>query len=219
MSRQRPGIKAAAPEAPELLFYDEIGEDCVEFVKCMLAASPQDGPITMRINSPGGDAFTGTAVYNLLAEHQGEITCHIDGIAMASASLIAMAADKIVAPENSFMLIHNPIGLVVGNADDHRAMAEDLAVIADADARVYARRSKQPLESVKALMGEDRLMGAKEARSLGYIDELKPPKPMAAAFALVKVPEKHRASLQPFFILAGWRQTQERLRAERRGLH
>ena len=44
----------------------------------------------------------------LLAVHPANIICHIDGIAASAAPLIAIAADKIMAPENAFIAIHNP---------------------------------------------------------------------------------------------------------------
>ena len=54
-----------------------------------------DVPVTVNINSPGGDYFEGLAIYNLLREHKGAVTVNILGIAASAASVIAMAGDEV----------------------------------------------------------------------------------------------------------------------------
>ena len=82
--------------------------------------------IKLRINSPGGDVFDGVAIYNAIKNHKAKVTAHVDGIAASAASFVAMAADEIVMPSNSFMLVHNASGFAMGQADDMRAVAADL---------------------------------------------------------------------------------------------
>ena len=185
------------PADPEIMIYDQIGAygvSAVDFATALKALGDVKA-VTMRVNSPGGDSFEGIAIHNILAAHPATITCHVDGIAASAASLICMAADKIVAPKNTFMVVHNPYALTVGPAAAHRAMAEDLERVTDAYAQCYAARSKQPLDAVKALMSEDRLMGAEEAASLGYIDECAAPKTMAATYDLAKLPDAWRETV------------------------
>ena len=185
------------PADPEIMIYDHIGAYGVSVVTfaAEIKALGDVKAITMRVNSPGGDSFDGIAIYNILAANPATITCHVDGIAASAASLICMAADKIVAPKNAFMVVHNPYALTIGAAAAHRAMAEDLERITDAYALCYAARSKQPLDAVKALMDEDRLMGAEEAASLGYIDECSEPKTMAATYDLGKLRDTWRETV------------------------
>jgi ATP-dependent Clp protease, protease subunit len=153
----------------------------------LLAAGGQ--PIDVRISSPGGDGFAGTACYNLLAQYSGEVTCRIDSIAASSASLVCMAGKRIMAPENSYMHIHCPIGMVVGNGQAHRKMADDLDRMTGLDARVYAKRARQPVSFITELMGQDRLMTATEAHKLGFIDELIRSAEAVAHFDLSKLPK------------------------------
>jgi ATP-dependent protease ClpP protease subunit len=67
--------------------------------------------INLHIHSPGGDVFDGIAIYNLLNKHPAKVTVHIDGLAASMASVIAMAGDRIVMPENALMMIHKPWGI------------------------------------------------------------------------------------------------------------
>ena len=120
-------IRARA-EGAEVSIYDEIGAYGVSAKSFLdeLGALPDDGPLTLRLNSPGGSVFDAVAIYNALKRHAGPVTVWIDGIAASAASYIAMAGDEVVMPENAFLMIHDPSGFVMGTADDMRAMAEAL---------------------------------------------------------------------------------------------
>ncbi len=54
--------------------------------------------------------FEGIAIYNLLRNHPADITVYIDGVAASMASVVAMAGDRVVMPENAMMMIHKPWG-------------------------------------------------------------------------------------------------------------
>jgi ATP-dependent Clp endopeptidase proteolytic subunit ClpP len=188
----------------EILIYDAIGKSfwddeavsASSFIES-LAALGDVPEIKLRINSPGGDVFDGVAIYNAIKNHKAKVTAQVDGIAASAASLVAMAADKIVMPQNSFMLVHGASGFSMGNAEDMLALAADLQRIDKSMAATYAARSGQTPAKVRALMKEDRLMDATEAKSLGYADEVVSPVKLAASMRLSvlppKVAEKFRA--------------------------
>jgi ATP-dependent protease ClpP protease subunit len=158
----------------EIIIYDEIGKSfwneasitAKQFLEDLNGLGEVDS-ITLRINSPGGDVFDGVAIHNALKNHGAKITAHIDGIAASIASYIAMAANKIVMPSNAFMLIHGSAGFVFGNADDMRSTADDLDRIDKSIVATYVSRSKSTAAKIKAIMKEDRLMDAAEAKDLG----------------------------------------------------
>ena len=54
------------------------------------------GPITIWINSPGGDCVAAAQIYNMLMEYPGDVTVKIDGIAASAASVIAMAGTRVL---------------------------------------------------------------------------------------------------------------------------
>ncbi|WP_435179455.1 head maturation protease, ClpP-related, partial [Escherichia coli] len=64
------------------------------------------------------------AIYNLLRNHPADITVYIDGVAASMASVVAMAGDRVVMPENAMMMIHKPWGISGGNAGDMRDYAD-----------------------------------------------------------------------------------------------
>ena len=102
------------------------------------------GDITVWINSPGGDCFAAAQIYNMLAAYPGKVTVKVDAVAASAATVVAMAGDEIVMPENAFLMIHDPAGLVMGTAEDMRAMAEalDALVQAQLSARAAARAAR-----------------------------------------------------------------------------
>jgi ATP-dependent Clp protease, protease subunit len=127
----------------EVGIYDEIGAYGVSAKGFLaeLGALPAGTPIDLRINSPGGSVFDAVAIYNAIQRHEGTVTVWIDGIAASAASYIAMAGDEIVMPENAFLMIHDPAGLVMGTADDMRAMAEALDKVKGSLVQGYAVRT------------------------------------------------------------------------------
>jgi ATP-dependent protease ClpP protease subunit len=186
----------ASDKAAEILIYDEIGasywgDDTItakQFIADLEALGDVDA-ITLRVNSPGGDVFDGVAIHNAVKNHKATVTAQVDGIAASAASFIVMAADKIIMPSNSFMLIHGASGFAWGTADTVRSLADDLDRIDKSLTATYAARSNSTVEQVQALMKEDRLMDAEEAKSLGYADELTEPVKMAAKFSLRLLPK------------------------------
>ena len=186
----------AADKNAEIIIYDEIGkswwgEDTVSAKSFLdeLQGLGEVDQIDLRINSPGGDVFDGVAIHNAIKNHKANVTAYVDGIAASAASFIAMAANKIVMPANSFMLIHGASGFSFGNADDMRATAADLDRIDKSLTATYAARSGSTTAKVKALMKEDRLMDASEAKELGFADEVTKEMKMAAHFSLRLLPQ------------------------------
>ena len=110
-------IRAQALGA-EVVIYDEIGAYGVSAKGFLaeLGALPDGTPLALRLNSPGGSVFDAVAIYNAIKRHSGTVTVWIDGIAASAASYIAMAGDEVVMPENAFLMIHDPAGVVMGTA-------------------------------------------------------------------------------------------------------
>ncbi|MDT8853817.1 ATP-dependent Clp protease proteolytic subunit [Paracoccaceae bacterium Fryx2] len=168
----------------EVLIYDEIGAYGVSAKGFLaeLGALPDTTPLALRINSPGGSVFDAVAIYNALKRHAGEITVWIDGIAASAASYIAMAGDEIVMPENAFMMIHDPSGLVMGTATEMRGMADTLDKIAGSMTRGYAGKSGKPETEIAALMAAETWFDAQDALDLGLATRMAEPVRIAASF-------------------------------------
>ena len=176
-------IRARASGA-EVLIYDEIGAYGVSAKGFLaeLGALPNDAPIDLRLNSPGGSVFDAVAIYNALTRHAGTVTAWIDGIAASAASYVAMAGDEIVMPENAFLMIHDPSGIVMGTAADMRDMAGALDKMAASMTRGYAARSGKPEAEIAALMAAETWFDANEALELGLATRMAEPVRIAASF-------------------------------------
>jgi ATP-dependent Clp endopeptidase proteolytic subunit ClpP len=179
------GVRAQARGA-EIVIYDEIGAFGIP-AKAFLDELKALGPlaeITLRINSPGGSVFDGVAIYNALKRHNAAITVWIDGIAASIASMIAMAGDEVVMPENAMLVLHDPSGLVAGTAADMRAMAEALDRMKAGMVAAYRDKSGRDDTEIEALMAAETWLSAQEAVALGLADRVEEPVRMAAHFDL-----------------------------------
>ncbi|MDP3264195.1 MAG: Clp protease ClpP [Tabrizicola sp.] len=167
----------------EVVIYDEIGAYGVSAKGFLaeLAALPDATPLALRLNSPGGSVFDAVAIYNAIKRHSGTVTVWIDGIA-ASASYIAMAGDEVIMPENAFLMIHDPAGVVMGTAIDMRAMADALDKIKGSLLQGYAAKSGRTQEEIAPLMAAETWLDAKDALDLGFADRIAEPVRIAARF-------------------------------------
>ncbi|MCZ0853208.1 Clp protease ClpP, partial [Brevibacillus laterosporus] len=89
-----------ATNSTEITIYGIIGDswwdDSVSASDIDNALKNIGGDIIINLNSPGGDAFDGIAIYNRLKKHDGKVTINVDGWACSAASVIAMAADELI---------------------------------------------------------------------------------------------------------------------------
>jgi len=144
-------------------------------VALALKGVPKGTPLNISINSYGGDALAGIAVHNILARHEGPKRVVIEGIAASAASLIAMAGDEIIMPENAFMMVHEAWGGALGDAETMRQQADMLEKISGAYRRTYAARSGQTEEAVAALMAAETWFTAEDAVTNGFATEASAP--------------------------------------------
>lgn len=128
--------------------------------------------ISVRINSEGGQVFEGLAIHNALTRHAAEVTVHVDGMALSIASLVAMAGDAIVMGDGAMMMVHDPMGVVFGDAEEMRSYAEVLDKLGDSIVNIYAERTGQPYERIVELLDDETWMTAAEAVELGFADRI-----------------------------------------------
>lgn len=173
-------IKAKGERA-EVWLYDEIGMwgiGAKEFIVELNAVKQSE--MDLHINSPGGEVFDGAAIYNAIKRHPAAVTTYIDGLAASIASVIALAGEKVIIAENGLYMMHNPFGLVLGNADDMRKQADVLDKVRDTMIGAYTSKSGQSDEEIKALLDAETWMNADEAIAAGFADEMSEEMDMAA---------------------------------------
>ena len=79
-----------------------------------------NGPITIHLNSPGGDCIAASQIYTMLMDYPGDVTIQIDGMAASAASVIAMAGTHVTMSPTSLMMIHNPFTMAMGDTEEMR---------------------------------------------------------------------------------------------------
>ncbi|HBA7550976.1 TPA: Clp protease ClpP [Escherichia coli] len=170
-------IKAADVRGTaEISIYEEIGGFGItakQFTEDLKALGDVSH-INLRIHSPGGDVFEGIAIYNLLRNHPADITVYIDGVAASMASVVAMAGDRVVMPENAMMMIHKPWGISGGNAGDMRDYADLLDKVETVLIPAYARKTGKSAQEIATMLEDETWMDGKECLKHGFADELLP---------------------------------------------
>lgn len=132
-----------------------------------------DTPITIRLNSGGGDAYQGIEIYNYLKNHPSHITVEITGWAASAASILAMGADEVIMNTGTTMLIHNASGGVWGNADDIINYGNMVKTLDASIVDVYAERTNQSRETIESWMKEEKTFSAKECIDNNFADGIK----------------------------------------------
>ena len=143
-----------------------------EYIRKAIEKAETINGIELYINSIGGYVDEGVSIYNLLKRQSVPVTAYIDGMACSIASVVAMAADKIVMPSNTTMMIHHAVGGCYGNAKEHRDYAEQLEKISTASTNSYLVHAGEKLEP---LLDAETFLTAQEAFDLGLCDEIVDP--------------------------------------------
>jgi ATP-dependent Clp protease protease subunit len=128
------------------------------------------GDITVWINSSGGDVFAAAQIYNALREYAGKVTVKIDGIAASAASVIAMSGDEILMSPVSYMIIHNPATIAIGDSNEMARAKATLDEIKEGIVNAYEIKTGLPRTEISKLMNEESCFNAKKAVELGFAD-------------------------------------------------
>ena len=131
-----------------------------------------NGPVTIWINSPGGDCIAASQIYSMLMDYKGDVTVKIDGIAASAASVIAMAGTKVFMAPTALMMIHNPATGAFGDHVDMQKAIEMLDEVKESIINAYELRTGLSHAQLSHMMDDTTWMNAKKAIELGFADEL-----------------------------------------------
>jgi ATP-dependent Clp protease, protease subunit len=128
--------------------------------------------LVIHLNSPGGDAFDGIAIYNRLmdhkAKHNAKVTIHIDGWACSAASVIAMAADELIMGTGAMLMIHEASNIVWGTKADMRKTADMLEKLEDGIIDAYMTKANITRDEVRNMVDSETWFSANEAVEVGF---------------------------------------------------
>lgn len=165
-------------DAGTVWLYDFIASDDEEAMwlggisprQFMAALADTQGPVTVRVNSPGGSVFGAQAMVTAMRAHKAPITVQVDSVAASAASVIACAAERLVMAPGAMLMIHKAWSMTVGNSDDHMQNAELLDKIDGQIAAAYAERSGRDADEFMGLMAAETWFTADEAMAAGLCD-------------------------------------------------
>ncbi|NHN55781.1 peptidase [Calidifontibacter sp. DB0510] len=197
----------ASPTTARVYLYAEIGgwfgvlaEDFAAEVNAL-----EVDQIHLHVNSPGGSAFDGLAMANVLRQHDAKVIAHVDGLAASAASLVILGADEIVMEPGSQLMVHDAWAACIGNAADMTKTASILDKLCTDMAGLYAVRAGGTPQEWRAVMLEETWYTATEAVDAGLADRVSADAPggrqdaaaAAAAWDLsmfAHAPEPHTAA-------------------------
>lgn len=163
-------------EEVSILLYGDVGNgepvDSGRVVSELLSLAAQYKKIAVRINSNGGDVFSGIAIYNALRTSSADITIYVDGVAASIAAIVALCGKPLYMSPYAKLMLHSVSGGTWGNASALRQTAETMEQLQGDLARMIAGRcNMEPKEVAARYFDEkDHWIDAHEALSLGLID-------------------------------------------------
>ncbi len=146
-----------------------------------LESDSPEKPITMYINSPGGEVSSGLAIYDTMSYIRSPVSTVCVGAAasMAAILLIGGEAGKRFALPHSSIMLHQPLGGTRGPAADILIYANQIQRIRGQVNEIVRRHlnssfgcDRYDLASVNDMMERDKYMTADEAKDLGIVDEI-----------------------------------------------
>jgi ATP-dependent Clp protease protease subunit len=165
----------------EIEFYGPISEfswwgDEVtpKLFKEQLYAKGKNGPVTVRLNSPGGDLIAASVIRATMLDYPGRVTVKVDGLAASAAVMVALGGDRVMMQASAYMMIHEAMVGLLGyfNVSELKDMIDDLKVINAGIVEAYVARTKMETEKLVKMMADETWMTASEAVAYGFADEV-----------------------------------------------
>lgn len=159
-----------------LLLYGDIGDgynvESGRVVSELIALQSQYGKIDVRINSRGGDVFSGMAIYNALRQSKSDITIYIDGVAASIAAIIALCGKPLYMSPYAKLMLHSVSGGTWGNASALRQTADQMEQLQKDLANMIAGRCGMKAKDVqtKYFDEKDHWIDAQEAVEMKLCD-------------------------------------------------
>lgn len=151
--------------AEESWFEDDLTPEA--FRKELEAGS---GPVTVWLNSYGGDCVAASQIYTMLVDYPYPVTVKIDGIAASAASVIAMAGSEVLMAPTACMMIHDPMTAAVGNTAEMEKAIGMLTAVKDSIIDAYEIKTGLDRKTLAKMMSEETWMDCHKAMELGFAD-------------------------------------------------
>ena len=154
-----------------------IDDQIANLIVAQLLHLESDDPekdVSIYINSPGGQVYSGLAIYDTMQFIKPDVQTICVGIAMSMGALLLAggAPGKRMALPNSTVLIHQPSGGFQGQASDIEIHANEALATRKLLDEIIAKHTGKPLEDVRRDTERDFFLGAEEAKEYGIVDRV-----------------------------------------------
>ena len=140
-----------------------------------LAAVKDKGHITVKLNSCGGDLYTGIAIHNALKALSGEVNVIVEGIAASAASVIMCAGDTVTVYPGSLIMIHGVSVMLWDymNMQDMKQLMKGMDASERAVAEIYNSKTGIEVDTLRSMMTKETWFTGREALKKGFADAIK----------------------------------------------
>ena len=147
-----------------------------------LEAEDPDTDVSLYVNSPGGSAYAGMAIYDTMQYVKPDVRTICIGMGMSAAAMVLAggAEGKRMALPNAKIMIHQGSAGFRGTPADIQIHANEVLEMTRRMAEILARHTGQPFEKVMADIDRDRFMSPADALEYGLVDEIVSPRALAA---------------------------------------
>jgi len=169
-------------DEPEMELYGYISEyswweDDItpKMFKADLMKYGKGGPITIRMNSYGGDVIAASVMSTILRDYPGRVTVQIDGVAASAATVVAVAGDRVRMQDTAYFMIHDPLVIfffAALNIEDLTRLADSLEAVKEGIINTYETKTELSRMRLSKLMTDETWMDAQRAVDLGFADEV-----------------------------------------------
>lgn len=159
----------------DIYIYEEIGlkNTSSKALISQLDKMDKNKPINFHINSPGGNYFDIVTLLSWLKNWTGQKIAYVEGLTASAASYLLTGMDRVLAFDNSMVMVHDVMCGNYGNAKSFEELASNLKKVSTGLIEAYQRKTGQPIEVVKSwIENGDTWFTAKEALDVNLVDAL-----------------------------------------------
>ena len=138
----------------------------------------REAPISMYINSPGGQVYAGLAIYDTMQMITNPISTVAVGVTASFGTVLLIAGTKgqRYALPHATIHIHQPLGGVQGQASDIEIEAREILRLKTRLNQILSQHTGQSIETIERDTDRNFYMDAKTAVEYGMVDQvLEPP--------------------------------------------
>lgn len=171
-------VNNLAGESGVISIYGDIGgsifEDGMTVKKIAGILRNINGPVTVNINSPGGNFWEALAIYNTFRDYPHKVSVNIVGMAASAAAIIAVAGDEIRIAQSAFLMIHNTQLAVAGDRHEHRDAADIMENFDEALVGIFAAHTGMREKKIAEMLDNETWISGKDAVSMKFADAFLP---------------------------------------------